>query len=130
MIADTTLLIDFLRNKQPAISAISGILPSRLCTTEINVFELVVGVYHSKQHVQDHLAKLFTLLSRMTILPLTRKGTLKAGEIAGMLLSKGIPVEDSDCLIAGIAISHGETEIITANKDHFNRIPGISVKSF
>ncbi len=127
---DTTLLIDFLRGKEEAIEVILSAESLSLATTEINVFELVTGAYLGKREVKEHLERMFAMLSRLTVLPLDRKASLRAGEIAGTLAKEGKMVEEMDGLIAGIALANGITEIITANKSHFERIKGLKVITY
>lgn len=127
ILADTTLLIDFLRGKKDAIEIIEKIESRGLYTTEINVFELIIGVYAKKQEPQKDLEKIFLMLSKFIVLPLERRGAIKAGEITGMLIKQGKQIEETDSLIAAIALTNGITDIITANKEHFQRIPGVTV---
>jgi tRNA(fMet)-specific endonuclease VapC len=126
ILVDSTVLIDFLRGKQKAIHAIQK-EEVVLYTTEINVFELVTGAHAGKKNQKEHLERIFGMLSRMIILPLDRKATMKAGEIAGVLLRKGKRIEGNDCLIAGIALSNGITEILTKNTKHYERIDQLKV---
>ena len=131
MLIDTTLLIDFLRGKREAITFLEEKeKQQQLYTTEINVFELVMGVYAKKQEPQIETEKICALLSRFIVLPLERRGVIKAGEIAGGLIKSGNRIEETDCLIAGIALANGITEIITANKEHYERIKELKVISY
>ncbi len=129
-LVDSTVLVDFLRGKEKAVGMLGkgGFVP--YYTTEINVFELITGAYMVKTDVKTHLEKVFALLSKMIVLPLDRKATLKAGEIGGMLKKEGMQIEECDCLIAGIALTNGINEVITENKAHFERIDGIKVVSY
>ncbi|PIN80149.1 hypothetical protein COV11_04500 [Candidatus Woesearchaeota archaeon CG10_big_fil_rev_8_21_14_0_10_30_7] len=130
MLLDTTILIDFLRNKKNAVSFFEKNKNKLLFTTEINIFELVTGVYADGKSVDVHLQKIFLLAENLAILHLNRNGTLKAGQIAGTLISKGERIEDIDCLTAGIAISNGVSTIVTENKKHYEKIPGIKVITY
>ncbi len=131
MLADTTVLIDFLRGKKGAIDAIQKAeMQQQLYTTEINVFELILGVYAKRQEIQKDIETIVAMLSRFIVLSLERRATLKAGEICGTLIRKGQQIEQTDCLIAGIALTNGITEIITANKSHYERIYGIKVVTY
>ena len=128
MLADSTLLMDFLRGRKEAVEKITEVeKTSQLFTTEINVFEMIVGVYAGKEDVQTHLTDIFSLLTKLIVLPLDRRASLLAGKIAGSLIKKGQKIEASDSLIAAIAISNGVTHIITRNKKHFERISEIEV---
>ncbi len=126
MIADSTIIIDFLRNKKNAIDALSK--TPVLYTTAINVFEVMTGIYFLNK--KRHAEILNALLTRMIILPLDRKSSLKAAKISADLFSKGLPIEATDCLIAGIALANGVTKIITANISHFSRIQGVEVITY
>ncbi|MBI4918417.1 type II toxin-antitoxin system VapC family toxin [archaeon] len=130
MLLDTTILIDFLRNKNAAVQFFEKNRTKLLFTTEINIFELVVGIYAHNKDIDKHLEKVFLLADRLTILHLNRNGTLKAGEIAGKLISKGEKIENSDYLIAGISLSHGVNTIVTENKKHYERIPEIKLVTY
>ena len=128
MILDSTVLIDFLRGKQNAVDVLS--LTNTFYTTEINVYELTTGIFLVRNNSKLHLDKLNAVLARLIVLPLDRKAAIKAGEITADLIKKGLTIEESDCLIAGIALSNNIQKIITANKDHFSRISEMQVISY
>lgn len=131
MLLDTTLLIDFLRGKNSAVKFMQDYSGGEaLFTTEVNVFELFVGVYAGSEHAEKHAERVTALLEKLTILPLERRATIQAAKIAGRLLKQGQRVEDSDILIAGIALSNGVLEIATRKKEHFERIPLMKVKTY
>lgn len=127
MILDTTVLIDFLRGDQKAVNFVAENSP--LWTTEINAFELFTGA-HLGKNINQRLDNAKALLAQLTVLPLDRRASLKAGEIAARLIRKGKVIEASDILIASIALTNGITEIVTANKVHYERIDEINVISY
>ncbi|MSR86423.1 type II toxin-antitoxin system VapC family toxin [Candidatus Woesearchaeota archaeon] len=130
MLLDTTFLIDFLRDKKEAVDFLKKIQHFQLYTTEINVFELVVGVYLSQKNPQKHMELISAMLARMTVLPLERKATIKAGELAASAMKKGKTVDHTDSLIAGIALAHGVQQIVTQNKTHFEQFSDVKVYSY
>ncbi len=130
MLADTTFLIDFLRGEERARNRMEKLDFHCIFTTEINVFELATGAHLTKENASLHLQKLSILFTKMTVLSLDRKSSLKAGEIAGKLLKEGKTIPETDCLIAGIALANGIKEIITADSAHFSRIPEVKVISY
>ena len=130
MFIDTTLLIDFLRGEPRAVRMIQKAESNPFFTSEINVFELIDGVYTSSKEVQPHLEKVFALLTKINVLPFDRKAALKAGEISGTLTRAGKKIGETDCLIAGVALANGVSEIITENKAHFDKISGIKVITY
>src|SRR3989338_2625388 len=119
MFADTTFLVDFLRGNAKAETYMQSIESMQIFTSEINVFELVTGVYMSDKDVRSHLEKITGLLAKMIVLPFDRRAALIAGKISGRLTKEGTKIGDIDCLIAGVVIANGIKEIITANKVHF-----------
>jgi len=130
ILLDTTFLIDFLRGKKNAVELIEKSEGNTIYTTEINVFELITGVYISKQDTKKHIEQVKALISRINVLSLDRKSSIKAGEIAGRLIKKGKRIEETDCLIAGIALANGIKKIITENKSHYKRIAELKVKTY
>ena len=131
MLADTTLLIDFLRGKDSAVRMVEEIeMSGTLFTTEINVFELMIGIYAGSENVEVHTQKMLGILSKLVVLSLDRLATIRAAKIAGDLIKTGQKIEGTDSLIAGIALSNGINEIVTRNKSHFDRISGIKVITY
>ncbi len=131
MLADTTLLIDFLRGKENAVMMVEEIERSgTLFTTEINVFELMIGIYAGSENVEVHTQKMLGILSKLVVLSLDRLATIRAAKIAGDLIKTGQKIEGTDSLIAGIALSNGINEIVTRNKSHFDRISEIKVITY
>jgi len=43
--------------------------------------------------------------------------------------NKGSPIADFDLLIASVAVAHGQS-ILTRNKKHFEKVPGLIVDSW
>jgi tRNA(fMet)-specific endonuclease VapC len=127
---DTTLLIDFLRGEPSAVGMMERKKNTLFFTSEINVFELIDGVYSSNRDVKEHIDKVYAMLTRLIVLPFDRKAAIKAGEISGELTEKGIKIGDTDCLIAGVVLSNGLTEIMTLNTKHFSRVPGLETITY
>ncbi|MBD3192752.1 MAG: PIN domain-containing protein [Candidatus Heimdallarchaeota archaeon] len=104
-----------------------------LFTTEINVFELYLGLYSSKQLnensqlLNQRKNRLEEFLTKFQILPFSRHEAIVSAKILGQLFRVGQPVEFRDCLIAGTALANGINSIITKNVNHFQRMPGITV---
>lgn len=99
-------------------------------TTEINVFEILVGLnlINSDHDILEQ--KLSALLETINVLALDRKGIAASAKVAAELIKKGKRIESTDCLIAGIAISNEITKILTANHTHFEQIPGLEAISY
>jgi tRNA(fMet)-specific endonuclease VapC len=124
---DTNILIDILRNKHDAGKIVSELdAESRNATTTVNALELFYGANHSDNRV-DNVEKVRFLLQRLDVLPLTLKASELAGELMATLAQKGEIIEYRDAMIAGIVLESGMT-LVTRNKKHFARIPGIRLE--
>ena len=131
IILDTTFLIDLLRGQRSLLGKRAQLEEEKLVTSEINVFEVMTGIHGStKQDIQKDLTKAIELFSFLPVLPLDRASSLKAAEIAGKLKKAGQKIGELDCLTAGIAQNHGITKVITEDKSHFERFPGIKVLTY
>jgi predicted nucleic acid-binding protein len=126
-IVDTTFLIDILRNNKN----VQNVLNSKriLLTTQINMYEVIRGLF-LRPISETKRAKALELFDAIRVLPLDENAVSKAAELSAGLMQKGMTVADCDCLTAGIALSKGISTIITNNKKHFERMPGITVKTY
>jgi tRNA(fMet)-specific endonuclease VapC len=131
MIADTTFLIDILRGEPRARKAYEKIRGT-IKTTRINQYEVYLGIHRLSNRVdfEKKLAAAEGLFDSLEVIDLDKEGMQKAARIAGNLIKEGLPIEDNDCLIIGIALSKGDNSILSNNKKHFQRIKGISVTTY
>ncbi len=60
------------------------------------------------------------------MLPLTVSAAGKAAQIFAVLRKSGQSIGNTDCLIAGVALTNG-LQIVTNNTDHFKRIKGLEI---
>ena len=120
IVADSDVLIDYLRRRQPGAAAVAEALRrGQLHTTILNCFELLAGA-QSSQLEESVLA----LLESLSILPLDFEAARKAAEISRELDRLGVGIGMGDILIAGIVLAQGGT-LLTRNRRHFERIPGL-----
>jgi tRNA(fMet)-specific endonuclease VapC len=126
MIADTTFIIDLLRNDAAANERASDIesAHSSLYITAVSIFELWQGFRQSNSKKE-----LLTLVSRMPFLNLGFEAAAEAGKIHSDLREKGQEIETPDSLLAGIAKSRNEP-LLTRNVKHFSRIKGLMTESY
>jgi len=120
-IADTDVLIDFLKDRGEAARVQSEIEAARLCTTVITAFELWAGAGTPHQ-----LGDVDTLLGALIILTLDSAAAQRAGQIQRDLARKGTPIAMADSLIAGICLEYDAT-LLTRNLKHFQRVPGLQL---
>lgn len=128
---DTTFLIDLLRNDLGAVNKAKELDESGALTTEVNVFELVFGIYRIKHlNHKKHLEEAEKLFNRLVIFPLDHKSAVKAGEILGKLRSEGREIDIPDGMTAAISLANGCNVMVTRNAEHFRRIPQIKVEGY
>jgi len=122
---DSDCIIDFLKGKKEAIEIIA-LNKKDIVSTEINKFEVFVGIYISNKinKIEEEIAGSF--FSSIIILNADGWGE-KGAKVFSDLMKNGKTIEQNDCLIASIMITNGCYKIITRNKKHFSRIEGIEV---
>ena len=123
IVADSDVLIDALRGREPAMARIRNELErSALGTTTITVFELLSGARTAASR-----KKIQKLLAAMRILALDERAAYAAAGVRRELDAKGISIGMADYLTAGICLVHSAT-LLTRNMEHFQRVPGLNVE--
>lgn len=120
-IADTDVLIDFLRGSGEAERISVELDTGRLCVTAVTAFELWAGAKSPQQ-----VSIVEALMAAVTILPLKDSSARRAGEIHKELVHAGESIGMADSLIAGITLDHGAI-LITRNRKHYQRVPGLKM---
>jgi len=120
IVADSDVLIDALRGREPSLSRIRDELGAgSLVTTAVTVFELRSGAGTDQaRHAVE------TLLAPLTMLPLDAAAARAAADIRLVLEQIGQKIGMADYLIAGICLSTGAS-LLTRNREHFERVPGL-----
>ncbi|MCB1034682.1 MAG: type II toxin-antitoxin system VapC family toxin [Acidobacteria bacterium] len=122
IVADTDVLIDFQRGRDPGAAAVLAALDTgRLATTTITAFELESGAASEKQ-----LGRLQDLLSALVVLPLDRAAAREAARLHRSLKDQGLALATADTLIAGLCLHH-RASLLTRNRKHFERVPGLTL---
>ncbi len=126
---DSTIIIDFLKNKPNAVKSIEQLLShgEKLKTTVFNYYEIYFGelAFGKKQTTPQVLAFLETL---EIIFP-SFASMQKSAEIKFELQKKGRAISPNDLYIAGIAITTGEM-LFTQNIKDFESISGLKITGY
>lgn len=120
IVADTDVLIDFLKGAGAMADRIELELKQGLCTTVISAFELWNGAVGSSRREMA----VDTLLDALTIIPCKPSAAKEAAKIRHALQKEGRTIGMADSLIAGICVSQ-RSVLLTRNKQHFRDIPGL-----
>lgn len=132
VILDSTILIDLLNGDETASGKINELenRGEEIFTTQINVFEVVQGIYAYGEKVDEELAAFQLLLEKVRCLDLNYLSAYYSGKISGELNGRKIKVPAGDLLIAGIGMANNINTIVTKNEKDFSKIPGAKVERY
>ena len=120
IIADTDILIDYLRRRSPGVERIRLLIQDGdICTTAISCYEIASGA--STDSESQNIRRLF---ADVPILPLEAESAQRAAGLRLALQRKGISIGMADSLIAGIALT-ANWALLTRNLRHFDRVDGL-----
>jgi tRNA(fMet)-specific endonuclease VapC len=117
IVADSDVLIDFMRGVEPAAARVALELESKsFATTAVTAFEIRCGCKSDRQQrvVDD-------LLDAMNILSVGSAEIEAAAKIFIDLQARGEGIGMADCLIAGVCIAR-DAVLLTRNVKHFERV--------
>jgi predicted nucleic acid-binding protein len=124
---DTDWLIDARVGKPTAVSAIDELSDQGLAVSIVSRGELFEGAFiFPDQELQ--LARIREFLSPFKTLPLTDPIMETFGRFRSELRRAGQLIPDLDLLIAATAVHH-DLILLTRNRRHFARIPGLFIYS-
>ena len=128
---DTTYLIHLFRGHRPAVEHFQNLSPStELFTTQVNVYELLRGLYALPSQQQSKLlSKTQELLSGLQILELNTAASKRAAQIWESQRRQGLEIGYGDDLIAGVLLANGCRRIVT-NHAHFQHIEEMTVEAY
>jgi len=122
IVADSDILIDSLRGREPAAARIALELSTgALATTAVNAFELLSGAKSERER-----GKVEQLLAALTIIPLDERAARTAAAVRRELEARGEKIGMADYLIAAICLDRSAI-LLTRNREHFRRVPGLSL---
>lgn len=122
IIADSDVLIDALRGREPSRERVARAIESRtLGTTSITLFELLSGASSPSEQ-----QKVETLLAALSILAVDEAAAITASEIRRTLQARGLGIGMADYLIAGLCLSKAYP-LMTSNREHFGRVEGLEL---
>ena len=92
----------------------------------------VMQLYHRVERVgmpDAEQARVETALKGVAAYDLTRAIAARAGRLDGVLLASGRAIDPADVIVCATALERHEA-VVTRNKNHFGRIPGLRVLSY
>ena len=130
MLADTTFLIDIMKNDTRAVQKakdLSDASVSILVGTP-TIFELYIGVGLSVRSSEER-EKVLSILAALVHLPLDAASASKAGIIYAQRVKEKTKIDPEDAMLAGIAVQNGEP-LLTRNRKDFTGIPDLRLESY
>jgi predicted nucleic acid-binding protein len=121
VLLDTTVLIDYLRNR-PVAERVETLAKSmdQPCTTAINVEEVVRGL------LPGEFDRAHFLFDGLEILPLGKEEAWRSGSWRQSFAKQGMTLSQADCLLAAAAYTSG-AKIVTGNVKDFP-MPDVEVE--
>ena len=130
---DSTVLIDFLKGDLKAQNILKKYHPQGIFITEIVIFEVSKGIIFSSLNEKikkDEYDNFLNFISSFNILPCLGQFSLEAAKISSLLMKKGKPIDDNDCLTIAIMKKNNIKKIITRNVKHFSNIENIEIINY
>lgn len=127
---DTSFIIALMRRDPKAEKKLEEYVNKGvgLSTTPITACELFKGAYRSKRRDLE-VVKVREILSRLKVLDFSIDACEKYGKLVNDLERMGTQISDLDVMIVSLALTHNEP-LVTADRDRFERIPGLIVESW
>jgi tRNA(fMet)-specific endonuclease VapC len=127
---DTTFLVDLVRARPEAEKKLLHFLENdeRITTTPVNAAELYDGAFSTKSR-RTEAERVRGLLEHLELLELSLAVCEKYGRLTNELKAKGSPIGDLDTLVASTALVHRQI-LLTRDKAHFEKVPGLVVESW
>jgi tRNA(fMet)-specific endonuclease VapC len=121
---DTSILINFLKGREPSASALVHAVTNFSCTiTSVTVYELLYGMARSKKQIGEN-----ALLGVMRVLAFDDAAARRAAKLHDDLIRNNQEIGIKDILIAAICLEH-TLPLVTTNIAHFVRVPNLQIIS-
>ncbi|MBD3155179.1 MAG: PIN domain-containing protein [Candidatus Aenigmarchaeota archaeon] len=127
---DTDIMIAFLRGNKEAMEKIDSFskFGIQLSTTPINVCELYIGAYKSKDS-EENIKLVDEFLESIMCLNFDFKPCKLVGSLTSDLMKKGKFIGEMDVLISSLVLLYDEV-LVTRNVKHFERIKGLRLEEW
>lgn len=122
---DTSVIINFLRNKESIVKTIAN-LEGQLTSSYICLAELYEGIYRVKEKEKAEKAVLDFFTGLNEIYGVDEDVAKNFGQIRASLKTKGQIIEDLDLLLAATCLAKNLI-LLTSNPKHFSRIPHLEI---
>ena len=130
MLADTTFIIDIMRNDESAVRKAKDLTDASISVLvgTPTIFELYVGVGLSVRSSEER-EKVLSILRSLPHLSLDAASVSKAGMIYAQRVKEKTKIDPEDAMLAGIAIQNN-IPLLSRNRKHFAGIPELKLETY
>ena len=121
---DSDFIINYLRDREEAVSFLAKLPPESLFVSVISVGEILEGIYARKD--RKSALQFQEFITKVEVLNVDYVVVERFAALRALLRQKGNLLENFDLLIASTCLSHSLT-LVTKNIAHFNRIPRLKI---
>jgi len=130
---DTSFCVDLMREQHrqqdgPATTKLRELGGTPLLVSVFVLCELQAGARLSKRHRRE-MRKVAMLAENLTVVYPDASFPVAYGELEAHLRRGGMPIPTMDLLIGATAKLHG-LPLLTRDREHFARIPGLVVETY
>ena len=131
VLIDSNVMIDFLKGEKTTVEKIRCYINEHvpIFISTVSIYEVYLGIIANLYVKEGRPSKVSDLLSiydkflqQCGILVFTRKAAEKAADLYAQAMGKGIMIKEKDCQIAGICLAYGITEILTRDRQDFDKV--------
>ncbi|HLD05527.1 MAG TPA: PIN domain-containing protein [Candidatus Nanoarchaeia archaeon] len=129
-ILETSFVVDFLRKKSEALELLNKLeeMEPNLYVAVPTIMEVWEGAIKNTKASGEEKGRVDEFINALIVLPLETNGAKRAAEIVMDAVQRGDKIETEDAMIAGIAMTNGET--LVTNDSDYTRIPGLTVLKY
>ncbi len=122
---DSDVVADYLKGIPEQARWINALIPGGIAVSIITYGEIYDGIDGSRDpKTAAHVFRQFLRLA--DVLPLNQSVMRRFASVRRDLRSRGLLIGDMDMLIGATALHHRLT-LVTRNRRHFDRIPGLTL---
>ncbi|HZX12727.1 MAG TPA: type II toxin-antitoxin system VapC family toxin [Candidatus Nanoarchaeia archaeon] len=125
---DTNILVDYLRGDEEIKEKLENLFNSgvRVSITILAVCELYKGIFLANKQ-EESLLILNRLIDSFILFNITKETAIVYGQLYAQLAKKGKLTQETDLIIASVAINNNQI-LITRNKKDFESIPDLKLE--
>jgi tRNA(fMet)-specific endonuclease VapC len=124
-LVDSDWVADYLKGRDQAVELLDSLVADGLAVSIVTYAEVLEGIYYG--HNPEHYEEVFRRFLRgCRVLGVTRAVAQRYARVSGELRSRGLLIPPPDLFIAATALHHGVI-LVTRNRRHFDRIPGLQL---